>query len=720
MSGKLLNFFYLYFVLFLLTNNVQSMKNTNSCPCDPTVIPSSVSGYVPSDEIIAGVNYGKVRNVGNRILLGTVFPLTTYSYLFMENKCPPGYALPKKEDIDYLILQPSFKTTLNALGIADAKVVLSSTKASTSVDPSIITSYTFFGVTVEATMKNISQNTVYVKSKSFTICIAQSNLSFSGSSLYDYQTGGTYSQSVTNSFIQNAIWQMDGITAVGKTVNLPFNYNGSHNIKLTALDIAGNISCTCGSVYSVDYSYTSQSKLVYTGLTNSQIILNNLALKSSNMNYTYFNRGNAQIAPIENGGFYLFYSTDAFVGTVLVFDDNMKVLKTIVVGKNKLVCDILAVNGGFVIYSKMYDNNDWSFIEMWTDAGEMKWTKNLMSNRTASLDRNTPPSIVVDQITFYNSSAQPLNGNQLMFANQSGKLSFGRGLISLIFTHYNHFGLYSNGTRSDHTGDSLYTFDLNGEVQTYAWTWNASHSIQITNYYDGRHYVTAVTGEPFPESFRVCFTYPDELNPASFDGVRQKNVNIKYKCFDDLIPGKVPGDGKGKACGFLGGVTQVGDTYALIYSRKACELPSHTGTGITSDYTGEIGITFFKYDTVNQVYTDKRNFNLGDGTNVKGIRSVNLGNKIFILVSKTDKPTSNLIFPSFVTDKSDRTEYMLVDLDGNKTVPDTRFDTELIVPVSDDLRTLKNGTTVWSYVDKVTFDLKIAYIKPPSQGFLAN
>lgn len=46
-----------------------------------------------------------------------------------------------------------------------------------------------------------------------------------------------------------------------------------------------------------------------------------------------------------------------------------------------------------------------------------------------------------------------------MFNPSSGRLSYGRGRIAAIFAHYNHFGLKSDGSRDDHTGDTVITFD---------------------------------------------------------------------------------------------------------------------------------------------------------------------------------------------------------------------------------------------------------------------
>ena len=68
MSGKLLNFFYLYFVLLLLIQNTQSIQQFNTTTCDPSINPAPDANFVQGDEIIDGVNYGKLQAVASQFL----------------------------------------------------------------------------------------------------------------------------------------------------------------------------------------------------------------------------------------------------------------------------------------------------------------------------------------------------------------------------------------------------------------------------------------------------------------------------------------------------------------------------------------------------------------------------------------------------------------------------------------------------------------------------
>lgn len=60
----------------------------------------------------------------------------------------------------------------------------------------------------------------------------------------------------------------------------------------------------------------------------------------------------------------------------------------------------------------------------------------------------------------------------------NGRLNYARGRIQAIWAHYNHFGLNANGSRSDHTGDTMISLDADtGLDQKIYWAWGCSHSL---------------------------------------------------------------------------------------------------------------------------------------------------------------------------------------------------------------------------------------------------
>ena len=75
------------------------------------------------------------------------------------------------------------------------------------------------------------------------------------------------------------------------------------------------------------------------------------------------------------------------------------------------------------------------------------------------------------------------------------------------------------------------------------------------------------------------------------------------------MPGVITGDGNGGKCGWIGGLTKIGDTYALVYSRKPCILTMISGA-TSKSLVDEIGLVIFKLTAIME-FTDIKQFNLG-------------------------------------------------------------------------------------------------------------
>ena len=179
MSGKIYNFLYLYFVLLLLIQNTQSIQQFNSTACDSTIIPAPDTNFIQGDEIIDGVNFGKLLALGSQSVLPKLHNLTIYAVTYMENKCPQGYQLPNKNLLTDLVSDPLFPTTMIQLGAKVGDVILTSEKAFTTIDPTLLNAYVFWGTVISTTVKMsvTGQNTIYVKPKAFNICVAKAGIS---------------------------------------------------------------------------------------------------------------------------------------------------------------------------------------------------------------------------------------------------------------------------------------------------------------------------------------------------------------------------------------------------------------------------------------------------------------------------------------------------------------------------------------------------------------
>lgn len=314
------------------------------------------------------------------------------------------------------------------------------------------------------------------------------------------------------------------------------------------------------------------------------------------------------------------------------------------------------------------------------------------------------PTTDNEQVSFFDKNKKILFGLESMHKPHNGKLAYGRGRIALIFAHYNHFGM-KDGKRDDHTGDSFYTFDMDGKNEDYAWSWATSHSLVQSILYDGRYFITASLGDAYPENIKLCYIKPNQYN-SNVDGVRNKNVNLISKC-KDVIPGKIPGNGSGGTCGTLGGIHKFGENISLVYSRKSCNITGPDGKA-SSDTTGNLGIVNLNYDDKDTI-KEVNNKNIGNGNNIINIRSGKFGENILILFSTTPTPAENTKLNNHFYSNSDIFEYMIVNNDGVIQSERKKFENfnEFLIPNSSDLRELKNGGIIWGIPDKTTKKLVI-------------
>ena len=93
------------------------------------------------------------------------------------------------------------------------------------------------------------------------------------------------------------------------------------------------------------------------------------------------------------------------------------------------------------------------------------------------MNNGPEPTKAVDQLKFHRVEGTQRFGLEAMFKPSNGKVAYNKGRIGVVFAHYNHFGILSDGRRNDHTGDTLVSFDENGENEFLIFDWFASHSL---------------------------------------------------------------------------------------------------------------------------------------------------------------------------------------------------------------------------------------------------
>ena len=132
------------------------------------------------------------------------------------------------------------------------------------------------------------------------------------------------------------------------------------------------------------------------------------------------------------------------------------------------------------------DSTPWGFVALIKDKADPNklYLLGMLADGTEKfcrtiMDNGPQPTEPRDQLRFYSDSKGKLEfGLQAMFKPSNGKVAYNKGRIGVVFAHYNHFGLKEDGSRDDHTGDTIVHFDENGQNEILVSTWFTSHSLQ--------------------------------------------------------------------------------------------------------------------------------------------------------------------------------------------------------------------------------------------------
>lgn len=359
--------------------------------------------------------------------------------------------------------------------------------------------------------------------------------------------------------------------------------------------------------------------------------------------------------------------------------------------------DIISVGSGWVALINDYVNSDKLYLLGMNTNNETVFQRTLINP-----DSSTPINYTSDQLIFYRDAAgTPVFGMNAMFNPSNGKLALGKNRLAVIFSHYNFFEYYSDGTRSDHTGDTLVTFDLKGENEKLAFSWGSSHSLTQNIIYNGDKFMTTSLGDAYPRN--ILFTIEDGLNSNGMtDPFTGKTNVLNVLKTSTLLPGIMTG-GSGYSNGRLGNLMQLADgtTFVVSYSRRK---------GSETDIN-QLGLVFYdeNLSLLKDVY-------LGEGQSVNQVQSCRYGKNIFItyIISNNHYSYNGLyIDPKIHSD--DVQYFMLVDDQGNVlTSPSPYQSLSTVLSASDEMKMMSDGRCAWTFVDE-SYILHYVYLTPPEQ-----
>jgi hypothetical protein len=419
----------------------------------------------------------------------------------------------------------------------------------------------------------------------------------------------------------------------------------------------------------------------------------------------HFNGATAPMAAKHDSGAYILYKEkDTNALKIQEVDNDMAAVKIIDLKQTATPLAITtSTDLGIVVYAQDATDTNYSWLALFGHDGSLKWKKTIMNN---GKDPNSAP----EQIEFYNTDKTLPFGMKCMHKPHNGELSLGRGKIFLVFAHYNNFKC-GESSRDDHTGDTMITCNHEGGNFMLGSAWSASHSLTQRALYDGKQFITSTLGDAFPQQIKFT-TQNGKYDNGHKDGKTGAKNRFSSTGSATLIPGEIPGDGTGQACGRLGGLSMLKSSgyekFAQVYARKPC-TSGYSGTNKTND-VDEIGIVFF--DRKLELISHKT-LTTGDDVNV--VTSAKYGKNIVVLFSRTTREgRSNGTFApdNYKTDSTDdKTYIMLADDSGNVKTAPIELDSNIIN--NDNMIVLANGNVVWSFVDMEN-KLKTYRLKVPT------
>jgi len=386
-------------------------------------------------------------------------------------------------------------------------------------------------------------------------------------------------------------------------------------------------------------------------------------------------------------------------------DKNGKEISDLNLSRSGYPFDIISVGWGWIALIKDFNNPNYLYLLAVDSNNKTVFTRTLINSNS------TPTTANADQLIFYkDSQGDALFGLNAMFNPSSGKLALGKQRLAVIFAHYNFFGLNNDGTRNDHTGDTVVTFNLTGQDDKLAVEWGASHSLTENLIYTGEKFISASLGDAYP--LNIFFTTNDGITSNGIPDPKKGIYNVLTSVRDpSLLPDIMTGNGESFSNGRLGNLIQLADgqTYVISYARRKS---STTFNGnVESSNISTLGLTFFDKNL-----NSLGNVSLGDGQYVNQVQSCRYGKNIFLsyvisnnhLIQNNEFLDNNLNF-------DDVQYFMLVNEKGNVLVGPLLYGSfSSNLPASDEMRMLSDGRCAWTNVDKNGI-LSFLYLSAPAQ-----
>ena len=648
-----------------------TLSSDCTCPSSATVpqtIVNTKTSSTSSELVVDGVNYGKLATAGDLLYLVNAVDMDA-GIESLSPSCPTGYRLPTKEEYVSLLSSLGSKaySTLKT-NFVSGKVYWTSTKAYPSnTDGTQNDAWAFYALVLSGKSYKVtaydSYTAIYYESnKSFARCILDtSNVEFSVDGLTnDLVVGEARTLTLDTSSFLGFVWRFNNVVYTDSSISVTATEKGCKLLEIWANVLSGKTVYSC-QVVNANEKMGSDVAAEF-NLDKVSILSNTFS--SARTNQIHFERPQAPVAPKSDGGYYMAYN-DYSSGycKVVEFDSSDNVVKTYTLSEQAYPLDIIETDSGAALYLRSKSDSNYAYLVIYDSSFNQLSKTTIMNNGKNGSERS-------DALTFSSSSY----GTDTMYEPHGGKLAYGKERVNLIFAHYNLFD------GEGHTGDTYYSFDVNGDSSKtkYAWDWQSSHSLIQAHLYDGKYFVSAALGDAYPQGISLNVI---DVSTQGWNSDQISDTN------DQDICGTIEGNGWGGSMGRLGGLINLGSQkYAVVYSVKKG----------SSSTTNGIFVTIFKY--ASSALTKVNTYTvLSDAGKIRNLRAAKYGSRILILYVETPKDLGT-DYPGYYLEYTETLSYLLVDTSGQVVAGPYSASTQ-VAPLNEDIRCLKDGSLRWGYVD---------------------
>ena len=629
-------------------------------------------------------NYTAVK-VANKIFLNRFKDRVTKSTSTLYNDteyCPSRFKIPLQSDYESVISQLGKEaynvlTDPNGFNMSNTEWYLTNTRGDKNVKK------IFFHLDGKNFKFEASEPSLAYDKKAVIRCIRDlSDLKLKPSNEKELNIGEKVTIA-SNSISSNGfLWRIGNKIFEASSFEYSFTRSGANMVEFWCNCLNGEI------IYLCDYIYVKKKAVLSSqDFDESKIKKIETNIKIQYSYQLHFQHANCPVAPRINGGYYIAFTDETNYLHVLSYNKDNQLLKDFNTTEKAYPFDIISTDYGFVIYKLDIAHTNHSYLSIYNKNYDLVNTVQIMNN--GNKDDPTKDSNIEKQVLKYNLDGSAIMGMRFMYKPENGKLLYSKGIIFLIFNHYNYF-LDIKG----HNGDSIVTFNNLLQDMNIGLNWGASHSLIQSGDFDEYYFCTASLSDGSPKGIKTTYISKTDFkkDERDYDPIFKK-YNSRVYYINNSLAGNIEGYENGSADGRLGGLIYFENLgiFCMVYAK----IPNVSDDNKNGKHIIYMTTWKFSNNSITELKTTE--IKVFENVNVMQVRAGKYGNdKVFIMYSNY----SDSIFPSSkfygTVLKGTIPKVFVVNIKTFEKICDDKIIDNLIMNTNEELRTFHDGVLIWA------------------------